>query len=950
MTGAAALAMLSSTPAAAQTQTAKAADDTSALETVIVTGSHIRRTDSETATPVQVLSIEQMQESGFTSTQEVLNNLTANGQGTLSQSFSGAFAAGAAGIALRGLTVGYTLVLIDGHRMAPYPIGDDGQRSFVDISNIPFDSIERIEVVKDGASAVYGSDAIAGVVNVILKQSFQGATATADAGTSVHGDGNTYHVSATWGAGDLVNDGHNFYISGELRKEQQIRFEDRGGIFTNLDYSGTGGINSTFGVPNVINGAKPASVTGYVANPKTGAIIGFMPGCDLTRLNAGQCTYKDTWDQIQPATENYNLVTKFTQALDSGWQLALQGTYFESKSDQAASPLSIRTGGYQGVAVGPNVPPTLQPAVGLPLIPRTNPSFPTGVDPAYDSAVVHYNLRDLIGSRLTRTDAKSYRAIAEVTGKVSSWDIDGSVGFTEVNLGEVDTGRQNPRAVVAALTSTTDPLLIGQHNSATVLDEISPRLTTTDSSKLSLAHLGASTNLLTLQGGPLGLAFGVDYFNRQQHAEAPPLVAAGVVPNVSNNFTIGIQQVASGYAEIDAPVFKQLDIDAAVRYDHYNLSGGKASPKIGFKFTPLPEFALRGTASEGFRAPGPGENGRAGQSFVAGSTADPILCKNAGTITAPGNFAGQCSIAVPQLQLSNPHLKPETSTSFTFGLIFEPVKDFSATLDLYSIRINNQIVIGGQTVTVRGDNLTPILEYQPDGTTALAVPPAAPIAYQTTSFINANSTKTDGFDLGYDYRHRFANGWQVRSQATWSFTHKYEIAIDGTTYELAGTHGPTVVSGDTGNPRSRVSWTNTMGKGPWSLTATMNYISSFSVIDPSAVAFSGPTQPQDTCIQALQNGLGAAVSTAYPNLITQGIVPNQAMCSVKHFTTLDLYGRYDISGHLSLHASATNVFNAKAPLDWATYGGQGGLVPFNPSLHLQGAIGAFFSVGATYNF
>jgi iron complex outermembrane receptor protein len=266
--GAAALAILPGAPVAAQTATPKAqtADNNSALETVIVTGSHIRRTDSETATPVQVVSAEQMQESGFTSTQQVLNNLTANGQGTLSQSFSGAFAAGAAGIALRGLTVGYTLVLIDGHRMAPYPIGDDGQRSFVDISNIPFDSIERIEVVKDGASAVYGSDAIAGVVNVILKKSYKGLTATADAGTSVHGDGNTYHVSATWGLGDLVNDGHNFYISGEFRKEQQIRFEDRGGIFTNLDYSGTGGINSTFGVPNVINGGKPASVTGYLTD------------------------------------------------------------------------------------------------------------------------------------------------------------------------------------------------------------------------------------------------------------------------------------------------------------------------------------------------------------------------------------------------------------------------------------------------------------------------------------------------------------------------------------------------------------------------------------------------------------------------------------------------------------------------------------------------------------
>jgi iron complex outermembrane receptor protein len=644
------------------------------------------------------------------------------------------------------------------------------------------------------------------------------------------------------------------------------------------------------------------------------------------------------------------LVAKFTQALDSGWEVALQGTYFESKANQTASPLTIRAGGYQGVAVGPNAPPTLLPTVGLPLIPRTNPSFPGGVDPAYGSAVVRYNLRDQIGSRLTTTDAKSYRAIAEVTGKVSSWDLDGSVGFTEVKLGEVDTGRQNPSAVVAALINPTNPLLIDQPNNAAVLNEISPRLTSTDTSKLSLAHLGASTNVVDLQGGPLGLAIGADYFNRQQHAEAPPLVAAGIVPNVSNNFTIGSQQVASGYAELDVPILKQLDIDGAVRYDHYNLSGGKASPKIGFKFTPLPEFALRGTASKGFRAPGPGENGRSGQSFVAGSTFDPILCKTPGTITAPGNFVGQCSVAIAQLQLSNPNLKPETSTAFTLGVIVEPTKDFSATLDLYSIKIDNQIVVGGQTVTVRGDNLTPILQYQPDGTTALAVPPAAPIAYQTTSFINANSTKTDGFDLSYDYHHRFDNGWQVRSQATWSFTHKYEIVVNGTAYELAGTHGPTVVSGDTGNPRSRVSWTNTVGKGPWSLTATMNYVSSFSAIDPSAVAFNGPAEPQDTCIQALQNGLGAAVTTGYQNLINKGIIPNQSMCSVKHFTTLDLYGRYDPNEHLSLHASATNVFNTKAPLDWTTYGGQGGLVPFNPSLHLQGGIGAFFSVGATYKF
>jgi iron complex outermembrane receptor protein len=947
MAGAVALTTLPAMPAAAQTAAAKTSDEAASLETVVVTGSHIRRTDTETAVPLQVVTAEQMQESGFTSTQQVLNNLTANGQGTLSQSFSGAFAAGASGVALRGLTVGYTLVLIDGHRMAPYPIGDDGQRSFVDVSNIPFDAIERVEVLKDGASAVYGSDAIAGVVNIILKKSFQGLTATADAGTSSHADGTTYHASAIWGTGDLATDGHNFYISGEYRKAQQIRFSDRGGPFSNFDYSGSGGINYTLGVPNSINGGLPASRTGYITDLK-GKIVGFMPGCDSAKLTGGQCGFQDVWDQITPATENYNFVTKFTQELSSGWQLALQASYFEGKSQQLATPLNTLGGGFQGVAFGPNITPALVPTVGRAVIPSTNPSFPAGLDPAITSGILHYNLVDQVGPRITSTDSKSYRAFAEVTGKVSSWDLDGSVGFTEVSLNVDNTGYLSPSGVLAALNSTTDPLLVGQHNDGTVLGEISPQLSSTKTSKLSVAHLGATRGLVNLEGGPFAVAFGADYFNRQQRAEAPPLVAQGIVPNISNNFTIGSQQVASGYAEVDAPVLKQLDIDAAVRYDHYNLSGGKASPKIGFKFTPIPEFALRGTASKGFRAPGPGENGQSGQTFFAGAIRDPILCPHADSITAPGNFTGQCSFAPPQLQVSNPKLKPETSTAFTLGFIVEPIKDFSATLDLYSIKIDNQVVIGGDSVTVRSTNLTPIPRYQPDGTTALEAPPQGPIAYQTTSFINANSTKVDGFDLAYDYHHRFDNGWQIRSQATWSFTHKYEITIGGVAYELAGTHGPSVISGDTGNPRSRVSWTNTVGKGPWSLTATLNYISAFSTTDPSAAAFGGGDQ--GTCLAALQNNSGTAGLNAYQNLISAGTIPFQSMCSVKHFTTLDLYGRYDVSEHLSLHGSVTNALNAKAPLDWNTYATTASLYPLDPSLHVQGAIGTFFNLGATYTF
>jgi len=167
-------------PVLAQTTTT----DTSTaapVQRVEITGSNIRRVDAETPSPVQVITADEMKKSGYTSVADVLRNISANGAGQLTNANSEAFAGGASGVALRGLSVGDTLVLIDGHRMAPYPLADDTERQFTDISSIPFDAIERIEVLKDGASAVYGSDAIAGVINVILKKSVKGTTVAVEA-------------------------------------------------------------------------------------------------------------------------------------------------------------------------------------------------------------------------------------------------------------------------------------------------------------------------------------------------------------------------------------------------------------------------------------------------------------------------------------------------------------------------------------------------------------------------------------------------------------------------------------------------------------------------------------------------------------------------------------------------------------------------------------------------
>ena len=220
------------------------------LTTVTVTGSYLRRTDAESPSPVSVISAEDIAKSGLNTVADVIRSVSADNSGTLTQAFSGAVAGGAAGVSLRGLSVDATLVLVDGHRMAPYPLADDGQRPFVDISSLPLDIVERVEVLKDGASALYGSDAIAGVVNIILKKQLTGLDFSTNVGSSYKGDGLSQRFSATYGFGNLGADGHNVYFNAEYRHQEAIAQESRGSYLNQNDlrpYGGNdlrGGINT----------------------------------------------------------------------------------------------------------------------------------------------------------------------------------------------------------------------------------------------------------------------------------------------------------------------------------------------------------------------------------------------------------------------------------------------------------------------------------------------------------------------------------------------------------------------------------------------------------------------------------------------------------------------------------------------------------------------------------
>jgi len=219
-----------------------------------ITGSRLKRVDAETAAPVQIITRADIESTGKLTLSEVLQALPINNNGSVPTSFGNGFAAGGSGVSLRGLSVNSTLVLVNGRRMAPYGLADDGQRNFVDLSSIPLDLVDRVEILKDGASAVYGSDAIAGVVNIILRKDFKGFIGSASAGTSRYGDSNSTRASLTKGFGDLASDNYNAFVNLEVSHQNALNMNDRAG---KRDF---------VGLPNPYNDIYMTMVRGYAAN------------------------------------------------------------------------------------------------------------------------------------------------------------------------------------------------------------------------------------------------------------------------------------------------------------------------------------------------------------------------------------------------------------------------------------------------------------------------------------------------------------------------------------------------------------------------------------------------------------------------------------------------------------------------------------------------------------
>jgi iron complex outermembrane recepter protein len=629
--------------------------------------------------------------------------------------------------------------------------------------------------------------------------------------------------------------------------------------------------------------------------------------------------------------------------------MTITGSIFDSSAEQVApetppfghalNQTGANTGSIVLTPIGPGVPPT---AVAYPVftLPGNSPQNPFGAP-----AELVYSFPD-IGPETTNVETTTYRLFADFRGTAGGWDLDAAVGLMYALMHDEIGGFIEPAVAQADLNNLSYEPGISTNG----MQLFAPVETTDPSSTLDVLDFHGSRDVFQMPGGPMTLAAGVQYFHKAQNYVNPATVISGVQEGASA-FAVGSQDDTAGFVELGGKPWKQLEVDAAVRYDHYDTYGGQATPKFGLKYTPIDMLSIRGTWGKGFRAPSIAESAIAGSAFGEGNINDPILCPN-GVANVKGTYNQWCAYPAVGVSSSNPDLKAVTSKNATFGVIFEPVPQFNASVDYYWIQLNNDIIsasaAGGLGASflqlVRGpQQVEPVCTNSPASgpcTTANVLTPVGLPEYTVVPYVNAGITTTSGIDL--DLRTRWDIGAAGRLTGEINFTHiiEYDYGYAGTTFHLAGTHGPTSISGDTGNPANRAVATLTWDKSAWTSSLSVNFISSFSMIDPSA--------GYNTCLQSIAAGAPSAYG---PVIAAPATLPAawEQYCSVAHFTELNLYSAYHFTDQFDVHGSITNLGNSDAPVDLQTYGG-GAELHYDAALHQDGAVGRFFMLGFTYKF
>jgi iron complex outermembrane receptor protein len=926
---------------AAQAQDQQAQQPVARVE---ITGSNIRRAQAETASAVQTLSRADIEKSGRTTVAELLQTLAVDNQGSVPTTFGAGFAQGASGISLRGLGAASTLVLLNGRRIAPYGLADDGQKVFADLNVIPSEAVERIEILKDGASAIYGSDAIAGVVNVILRKDFQGTAVKASYGKSGDWDGRDARLAITHGVGNLDTDRYNLLFALEFGGKREVYNRDRGdrdqvgrADLRDKGFSAEQGLGGTGAIIDNLKTAGSA-VNGNIRNPETldyynrgnPAGVGFtqiLPGAACSNFTShpqgdpgGGCLTdaQQDYQQIQPRQNTYNLFGRGAFQVNQNLQAYAEANYYWTESTSFTTPSTVSA------------------SVGFPGGPVSNAAVALGAahpDNNYlgSEARLRYLATD-VGPRTSSINSKFGRAVLGVKGSAWDWDIDSALLFSTNKVFNSRTGflqrnvtfallNPTPANVAAASINPAYAALppgtlwrIAENaglNSPAVYAALAPVITNDAETRITQVDFRGSRELnqVQLPGGPLGVAAGIEYRHERTQLSPTTGTETGNIIGLGFSAYFGKRDVTALYAEALAPVHKTVELSAAMRYDHFSDVGNSWTPKVGVKWTPVRELALRGTFGKGFRAPSAAENGVGG--LAAFSTAsDPLRC-NLGVTSA-------CDpVPIAIITSPNPALSPERSKSYSVGAIWDPLPRTNISIDFWQIKRKNEINQEQTDAAIAAGHVAR------DPSTATNIPgdPGAIVAV-LARYVNSAQTKVRGVDL--DARTSFNLGpsrGTVLMDAKWTHLFKWlRTEQDGSERDFAGTHGNCDVTNCIGTPDDRVNLNATWDLAPLRVSATINYRAPL----------------KDTLFK--NDPAGCAVHFADGRDAPNG-------CEIASFTTLDLTARWMLAKNTELFGTILNVFDKIAPLDPLTYGA----TSYNP-LDYSGALGRFFSVGVRHRF
>jgi len=859
------------------------------LERVEVTGSSIKRVQDEGALPVQTIKAADLAKLGVTTAEQLLQQLSANGNGidNLATNQGGDFTAatsgtkphnnGASGASLRGLGSQYTLVLLNGRRLSTH--GLNGQS--VDLNGIPLAALDRVEILKDGASAIYGTDAIGGVINFILKKNYQGLEATVSTDQTQHGGGDISRASVLFGTGDLSRDKFNLMAALTYDTTQRLRGKDRS--FQNGIQPDRGLFPDTTGTPyanlGIAGGTAVASTTGTVlAGYSRLSYLALTGKCetvpdmyayrgDVTGNNAfnKSCAYDygKQWSLMQPV-DNTNFVGRGSFAVDADTTAFIEAVASRSKSKVEYTEIQLTSGSYNYPASGPYYQnlATLLPQYFR--LPGTANDGRVVFDPTKPERIRWRCIP--CGPRQQETTTEASRILAGLDGVAAGWDYKVGVSAAQSEANTVyGEGNMLTNKLIAAMgTGKINPFLLpGQTQTAEALQLISDASARGQSlygGKASVTQLDGvmSKEVFQLPGGPAALALGFDVrretyrFTNGQPTNTEPVNGVTSVPSldrVSRN-------VRALYTELQLPIVKTVDVQLAARYDRYNDFGSTTNPKAAIRWQPSKEVLVRSSYSRGFHAPDydPLYGGETTGQFNSDIN-DPVLCPT-------GKEPTGCGIRPEITTVSNKNLKPEKSKQYSLGFVVSPTDWLTASVDYWNIQIDNRIsALSG---------LALINNYDRYKQFVVRDPATQEITQVVAPYFNLAGDKTDGVDINVTVAQKTGLGRLTATfDGTYINSYKSRFSPADPWVERVNDFGGPDFGYDL-----KLRWKHTLtlgwSDGPWSASFQQLYSSGYNEEKGGFVGFTPPQLQSKIASYTLYN-LTASYSGIKNLTLTAGI-------------------------------------------------------------------------------